>query len=153
QRLRERVDPMKKHEYENDNRFWEDRIRQEGEYHLRKMRELARDLDRLKHARLLPPDLIRRITWYIELYTRPVAQGVHVGVSWEQQLRYMSSCVVGSLLLERASVRIWPLDKRVQFDPLRDDDRQRDVYLAYVSECKSRWDAWMSRMANEVVQD
>jgi hypothetical protein len=108
----------------------------------------------------LTDKIVRDIHWYLERYVRPVrtisgtvAKGVTVGVLWGAQLRYLSGCVVGSLLLERAGVRILPLAKQVQFDPLRDDDPERDLYLAYVAEAKILWDAFVARMADEVVKD
>jgi hypothetical protein len=144
----------KKERIDSGNMFVEDAIRNAGLYQLRKQKELARDLYDLRNSLLLPPHVIRAVVWYLERYEGSANWSK---VSWETQLSHMSNCPIGDQLLERAGIQILPLAKRVQLDvqfqQLRDNAPERDLYLVYVGECRIKWQAYRARFESEVFSD
>jgi hypothetical protein len=136
----------------DSNQFVETRMRNEADYYLRKTRELAQDLDRLRDAPLLTRAIVASIDWYLERYTR-VNQGITISVGWEAQLRYMSGCVVGDQLLLRAGIEVLPLVDQVRFDPVKPNDPLAPKYFEYVAQARVKWDDWLSRKDSDVVTD
>jgi hypothetical protein len=134
----------------DSNQFWWQQQQSQYLYFTKKRRDLFRDLKQFENAPVLPPQTERSIDWYLEQYTRPVKDtngqicpGVSCGVTWEAQLRYMSGCVVGELILRRAGVDILSLADQVRFNPLKDTDPRREEYLDYVEASRVKWQAYL----------